>query len=215
MERFEKFADRIHAGAVLARRLDYLRDASNLVVLGIPRGGVVVAKSVADYLDVPLDILVTHKIGAPQSPEFAIGAVNSDGRMVYFPDVLDEEGITLEALRAQARGLVETIRLQESELRQGRGLVELAGRSAVLVDDGIATGATIKAGVLYLKEHQAAQVIVATPVASQSAIEALESMVDQLVVAYRPPFMFSVGFYYQDFAQVETEVVRRILACSN
>ena len=184
------------------------------VVLGIPRGGVVVAAAVAGVLDAPLDVLVAHKIGAPGNPEFALGAVTADGTTIVEPWARRATGLTDDAIAALAGPEVERARERERRIRGGRPRIDLHGRTAILVDDGIATGATVHAAVLAARALGAAWTIVAAPIASEEAVGMLAPAVDALVLLAVPKPFWSVGQWYERFEQVEDEEVRRLLAGS-
>jgi len=183
-----------------------------VVVLGIPRGGVVVAAEVARALGAPLDVLVAHKIGAPGNPEFAIGAVTADGTMVVASWARRETGLSPAAIDELAVREVALAVEREARLRAGRPAVSLAGATAILVDDGLATGATVHAAVLAARGGGADRVVVAAPVASREAMALLEPVADGLVVVAVPARFHAVGEWYLAFGQVDDEVVRRLLA---
>jgi len=183
-----------------------------IVVLGIPRGGVVVAAEVALVLKAPLDVLVAHKIGAPGNPEFAIGAVTADGTVLVAAWALRETGLSPAAIDELAAREVEAAVAREGRLRAGRPPLSLVGTTAILVDDGLATGATVHAAVLAARARGAARVVVAAPVASREALALLEPVADAVVVVAVPDRFHAVGQWYGSFSQVEDEAVRRLLA---
>ncbi len=180
------------------------------VVLGIPRGGLPVAAAVARALDAPLDALVAHKIGAPFQPELAIGAVAADGTLLVEPwarEVADEAWV----IRA-AEAELERTRTHERALRDDRPRLRLDGRTAILVDDGIATGATLRVGVLAARAAGAARVVVAAPVGAEDSVASLGGMADEVIVLSTPVPFFAVGEFYGRFDQLDDDEVRTILA---
>jgi putative phosphoribosyl transferase len=183
-----------------------------VVVLGIPRGGVVVAAEVARCIAAPLDVLVAHKIGAPGNPEFAIGAVTADGTILVAAWARRETGMSAAALEDLAAREVDSAVAREGRLRAGRPPMSLAGAIAILVDDGLATGATVHAAVLAVRARGAARVVVAAPVASREAVALLEPVADEVIVVAVPGGFHAVGQWYVSFGQVDDETVLRILA---
>jgi putative phosphoribosyl transferase len=181
------------------------------VVLGIPRGGVVVAAEVARIIGAPLDVLVAHKIGAPGNPEFAIGAVTADGTTLVASWARRETGLADPALADLAAREVDAAVDREARLRGGRPALPLSGVTAILVDDGLATGATVHAAVLAARGRGAARVVVAAPVAAREAVELLRPVADAVVVVAIPDRFTAVGRWYVAFAQVEDDTVRRLL----
>jgi putative phosphoribosyl transferase len=216
------FSDRAAAGRALAHRLVEAGAVSASqaggqapVVLGIPRGGVPVAAAVAQALGAVLDVLVAHKVGAPGEPELAVGAVATDGTAVMEPWARDA-GVTDDAAFARAAAAeLAQVRLRERALRAGRPPVPLAGRLVILVDDGMATGATMHVAVLAARAASAARTIVAVPVASVEAVESLARVADQVVAVATPPWFRAVGEWYLRFDQIDDEEVERILAAAN
>ena len=181
------------------------------VVLAIPRGGVPVAAAVARALDAPLDVLVAHKVGAPFQPELAIGAVAADGTLLvepWAPEVTPDDAWVTRAADAE----LERTRRHESALRGDRPRLRLDGRTAILVDDGIATGATLRVGVLAARAAGAARVVVAAPVGAEDSVASLGAMADEVVVLATPVPFFAVGEFYVRFDQVDDDEVRAILA---
>lgn len=206
------YADRADAGRALANSLAHLRAAPDAIVLGLPRGGVPVAYEVACALDLPLDVLVVRKLGLPQQPELAMGAIASGGALVVNDEVvryLGGRGEAFEAVRAREQAELER---RERDYRGARPPLEMADRTAILVDDGLATGATMEAAVRALNSLGARRVIVAVPVASVEARERIEALADEVVCLAAPPFFSAVGQWYADFGQTEDAEVRELLA---
>jgi len=206
------FRDRRHAGEVLASELAGYRGQPDAVLLALPRGGVPVAAAIAQSLNLPLDVLPVHKIGAPMQPEYAVGAVASDGLVV-----LDEEAIAaMHISRADLDSIVareqEELLRREREYRDGRPALALDGKVAILIDDGLATGYTMLVAVHAARRERAARVVVAVPVAPQETINRLRKEADEVVCAYVPPRLLAVGQFYENFGQVSDEEVRADLA---
>ena len=201
------FADRIDAGQALARRLRGYAGARNTVVLGIPRGGVVVAAEVARVLRLPLDIVVTAKIGAPGNPEYAIGSLGPDGEVFANAD----SGFALAQVEAAAVPARAKVAHELATLRGTRPPLELGpAATAIIVDDGLATGLTALAAARYLK-HLVAAVVLAVPVASDQAARLLEPEVDELVALDVPVRFGAVGQFYVRFGQTSDDEVRALL----
>lgn len=200
------FTDRSEAGRRVAERLEHLR-GQDLVVLGLPRGGVPVAFEVARALDAPLDVLVVRKLGVPFQPELAMGAIGEGGARVLDPRVLGLTGVTDDALAAvEARARTE-LAARVGRLRLGRAPVDLVGRVAVIVDDGIATGSTARVACAVARHLGAARVVVAVPVAPAEVAEHLPEA-DEIVCVAVPSRFVAVGRHYRDFSPTsDAEVV--------
>lgn len=204
------FRNRSDAGHRLAQMLTFLHDA-DVVVLGLPRGGVVVAAEVARALRAPLDVLVVRKLGVPYQPEVAMGAVGEGGVRVLNPSVIEAAGITPEALdRVEQAERAELARRVE-RYRHGRDAEPLAERTVVVVDDGIATGATARAACQVARARGAAHVVLAVPVAAADTAEDMRAVADQVVCVDTPRFFMAVGEYYDDFRQTSDEEVVALL----
>ncbi|CAL9562312.1 phosphoribosyltransferase [Streptomyces sp. enrichment culture] len=206
-----RFTDRATAGRRLAGAVEALRP-DRPVVLGLPRGGVPVAHEVAAALDAPLDVLVVRKLGVPSRPELGFGAIGEDGVRIVNDAVVRAAGVGEDArtrVERAERGVLEE-RLRR--YRRDRPGVPLRGRTAVLVDDGIATGSTALAACRVARAHGAARVVVAVPVAPPEALERLRREADDVVCLSSPERFGSVGQWYDDFAQTPDEEVAELLA---
>jgi putative phosphoribosyl transferase len=207
-----RFRDRAEAGRLLAERLLHLKGADPLV-LALPRGGVPVAAPIATALGAPLDLLLVRKIGAPEQPELALGAVveGEPPQTVVNEDVVEMLGVPPEVVRREAARQVAEIARRRSQWLQGRAPVAAHGRTVILVDDGIATGATMRAALLALERAGAARRVLAVPVAPPGAARALRPLCDEAVFLARPLLFGSVDAHYEDFRQVEDAEVMALL----
>lgn len=205
------YQDRRDAGRSLARTMRGQRKWEDALVLGLPRGGVPVAFEVARALDLPLDILVVRKLGTPGQEELAMGAVASGGERVVNEAVVRELGISPEALDAATRREALEIRRRERAYRDGHAPARIDGRTVILVDDGLATGASMMAAVKAVRPR-AREVIVAVPVAAKMTCEEISREVDQLICAETPKSFMAVGMFYRDFHPTTDEEVRTLLA---
>ncbi len=205
------FANRTSAGRQLAERLKHL-NAADAVVLGLPRGGVVVAAEVARALHVPLDVIVVRKIPTPQHPELALGAVGEDGVCVLNEQICRLAGVGSGDLRAIEAATRRAVNRRVADLRGTHRPRPLAGRTAIIVDDGLATGATAEAACRVARARGAARVALAVPVASRDALTRLQMVADEVVGEYVDDDMIAVGRWYEDFSQVTDEQVVALLA---
>ncbi|WIY00526.1 phosphoribosyltransferase [Amycolatopsis mongoliensis] len=205
-----RFADRADAGRRLARRLDDF-PAGNAVVVGLPRGGVPVAFVVARALHAPLDVIVVRKLGLPWQPELALGALGEDDVRVVDEDLVRRTGVTAAELEAVTRAESAELRRRVARFRAGRERVPLAGRTVVVVDDGVATGATARAACRVARAQGAARVVLAVPVCAPSALHALAAVADEVVCLWAPAGFRAVGQWYRDFRQTSDEEVTDLL----
>lgn len=204
------FHNRTDAGHRLAQRLTWLHDA-DVVVLGLPRGGVVVAVEVARALSAPLDVIVVRKLGVPAQPEVAMGAVGEEGVRVLNPSVLAAAGITDEALAKVERAERDELERRVQRYRGGRDAEPLAERTVVIVDDGIATGATARAACEIARARGASRVVLAVPVAAATTVAELTGIADEVVAVETPEHFMAVGERYEDFRQTSDEEVVALL----
>src|SRR5262249_2823313 len=205
------FPNRAEAGRQLAEKLEKYAGRADVIVLGLPRGGVPVAYEVAKRLRVPLDVFIVRKLGVPGFEELAAGAIASGGVRVLNEDVMraiPQADRAIEALTAR-----ETAELQRREqiYREGRAAPELRDRIAILVDDGLATGATMRAAVKALRQSGAAKIVVAVPVGPPDTCHEIEEQADETICLSMPEFFQAVGQYYEDFSQTTDEDVRELL----
>lgn len=205
------FRDRRDAGLELASRLEEYRDREGVVVLALPRGGVVTGHEVSSYLHCPLDIIIVRKLGFPGQAELAIGAVSETGAVVLNDSIIRSGGVSQEYINSEvSRQKAEIVR-RINLYRKGEGIPDLRGKTIILVDDGVATGATMKAAISTLKMEGIAELIVALPVAPPETAGELQQMVDEFICLEIPGYFMAVGSFYQDFIQVRDEEVVEIL----
>lgn len=206
------YRDRAEAGRMLADRLTDLAGRPDVIVLGLVRGGVHVARVIAERLGAPLDVLVVRKLGVPWAPEVAYGALGPGGVQVLNEMVA---GRLSDADKAEVRQREQAeLDRRERRYRAGRPPLDLAGRTAVIADDGLATGATARAAVQVARHLGAARVVVAVPVGSREAYEMLAAEADQVVILETPPDFMAVGAYYDDFHEVSDDEVTTALTAT-
>jgi len=210
MERL--FSDRRDAGRQLADRLAQWAGRDDVVVLALPRGGVPVAFEVADALHAPLDVLPVSKIGVPWQPELAMGALSSNGAQYIDQRLVRDAGLDPSRLQDELAKAREELARRESRYREGRAPVPVAGRIAIVVDDGMATGASLTAAALALASLRPARIVAALPVAPVDARRRVGDAVDELVCVQQPVGFMSVGQFYEDFGQTSDAEVTELLA---
>ncbi len=205
-----KFRDRYQAGRELAAYLtEYAHD--NVIVLALPRGGVPVGYEVARELQCPLDVFMVRKLGLPGHEELAMGAIATGGVQVLNQRVVRQSGISMEAIEMVAERELRDLERREEVYRDGRPMPDLRGRTVILVDDGMATGSTMRAAVLALRHLEAAHVIVAVPAAAPEAVSRMQPHVDDVVTAITSAKFMTVGRWYTDFEPTSDEEVRGLL----
>lgn len=205
------FQDRRDAGRMLARIVAKTHDLQDAIVLGLPRGGVPVAYEVACQLNLPLDVFIVRKLGVPGEEELAMGAVASDGTVVINPSIVHHLGISQNVVQAAIQREEIEIERRERAYREGHRPMRIGGRTAILVDDGLATGATMFAAARAL-QPKAERVIVAVPIAAESTCNELRNEVDEVICANTPRNFFAVGAFYRDFSQTTDEEVRSLIS---
>jgi putative phosphoribosyl transferase len=204
------FRDRVEAGRILAHRLTKYAD-QRPIVLGLPRGGVPVAFEVAKALKAPLDVYVVRKLGVPGHEELAMGAIASGDVRVLNKRVIEDLRISEEAIEAETRKEQQEVQRRERLYRGDRPPLDVSNRTVVLVDDGIATGSTIKAAIAALKKQKAGRIVVAVPVAPASTIEELKREVDEVICVSTPEFFYAISLWYEEFPQTSDEEVSELL----
>jgi putative phosphoribosyl transferase len=204
------FDDRVDSGKRLASALKNFSGKKG-IVLAIPRGGVVVGYIIAKTLNLPLDIIIPRKIGAPDNPELAIGAVAEDGNAILDQNSIKYLGVSGEYVIEETERQKQEIRRRLKLYRQDTFYPDLKGLDVIVVDDGIATGLTMKAALVSVKNRGAASITIAVPVGSISTIDELEKMADRVVCLYTPKFFQAIGEFYRDFSQTTDEEVIGLL----
>ena len=207
----QPFSDRRDAGRELAKHLRTYENRDDVVVLALPRGGVPVAFEVARALHAPLDVFVVRKIGMPGHREFGVGAIASGGVKVIDDEVLRLYGVPHAAVEAIAREEGEELKRREQLYREGRPPQELQDRTVILVDDGLATGSSMKAAVQAVRLRRPARVVVAVPVGATETCRLMTELADESVCARMPEPFSAVGLWYRDFSQTSDEEVRELL----
>jgi putative phosphoribosyl transferase len=206
-----RFRDRREAGQLLAEELDFLKGKEDVIVLGIPRGGVVVAYEVAQAIGAPLDVYITRKIGAPRNPELAIGAVASGGGIVLDHDLIQQLGVPEVYVEEETERQRQEIERRAREYRGNRPTLELAGKTVVVVDDGVATGATIMVTLRALQKQEPKELILAIPVGPPDTVKQLGKEADRVICLSAPRLFWAVGAFYGVFDQTPDEEVKRLL----
>ena len=206
-----RYRDRVQAGQRLVTELREYVGKKDTVILAIPRGGVILGYEVAVALEAPLDVIVPRKIGAPGNPEFAVGAVTEDGTAVLNRSTVNMLGITERQLKKTIDEEVAEVKRRIKTYRGEEDPVSLTGKTAIIVDDGLATGATMKAAVAAAKGRGASRIVVAVPVAPPEAVKELSKEVDEVICPLVYEAFYAIGQFYDDFSQVEDEQVITLL----
>jgi len=207
---FALFKDRHDAGKRLAQKLLQYKGAKDTIVIALPRGGVVLGYEVSLALQLPLDVLITRKLGTPFNPELAMGALAETGYRHMNDDVIREYRVSQKEVDAEILRQKSEVDRRIQRYRKGRTLPSLKGQTVILVDDGIATGATFYASLGALLKAETARVVAAVPVAPPHAVTELKTLVDEVVVLHSSAWFFGIGQFYEDFSQVEDE---EVIAC--
>lgn len=206
------FKNREAAGKRLAEQLRSWADDENAIVLAIPRGGIEIGYPIARELNLPLDLLLTRKLGVPGQEELAFGAIAAGGVRFLNSFLVEMSGITPEEVERITKEALELLQKRESLYRANRPPLNVSGKTVILVDDGVATGATVTAALQALRQMRPARVIVAIPVASPSTCDILSRLADELVCLQRPPDFEAVGQFYREFPQVTDAELVGLLA---
>lgn len=205
-----RFNDRVEAGKQLGTALKKY-SGEDIIVLGIPRGGVVTGFYVAEELEAPLDVIVPKKLGAPMNPELAIGAVTEEGEPIVDEDLVERLGVTQSYIEEEAESKKDEIQRRLKLYRGDRPYPSLKDKVVILVDDGIATGATMKAGIASVKSRNPSKLVVGVPVSSPSSVREIEPEVDEVVALSTPTPFYAIGQFYEWFPQNTDEQVIRLL----
>ncbi len=206
------FRDRADAGQTLAGKLTAYANRPDVLILALPRGGVPVAYEVAQALHAPLDVFLVRKLGLPGQEELAMGAIASGGTRVLNEEVIDKLSIPEEVIDAVAAEEQQELSRREHDYRDRRPPPDVRGRTVILVDDGLATGSTMRAAVAALRQQGPARIVVAVPVGAPEICTELQKEADEVVCAHMPEHFYAVGAWYDDFAQTTDEEVRHLLS---
>ncbi|MBN2306916.1 phosphoribosyltransferase [Candidatus Peregrinibacteria bacterium] len=205
------FANRKEAAELLSKELKAYEGHKEAIILAIPRGALKIGEVLREKLKLPLDIVVTKKIGAPGNEEFAVGVVDPEGNGIYNKNNLASYGIPMSYIQEEAQRLKHVIKRRYEDYRGSADPPEIKGKICIVVDDGIATGHTTEAAVQYLKHQKAKKVVLAVPVSAADSAARLEKEVDEFICLARPMDFYAVGQFYADFPQVSDEEAIRIL----
>ncbi|MEM3382720.1 MAG: phosphoribosyltransferase [Nitrososphaerales archaeon] len=204
------FKNRLEAGKILAEALSEYKN-KDTIVLAIPRGGVVVAYEVAKALNAPLDLIIPRKIGAPDQPELAIGAVTEDGTTILNQDIIQNLKVPEEYIKAEVKRQLEEIERRIKKYLGDKPRIPIRGKIVILIDDGVATGATIKAAIASIRKREPALIVLAIPVGPKDTIRELRKYTDKVVCLMMPEPFFAIGQFYENFDQISDEEVIQIL----
>ncbi len=207
----KRFRNRTEAGQLLAEQLRIYADRPDVLVLALPRGGVPVAYEITSVLHVPLDLCLVRKLGVPSQPELAMGAIASNGVMVVNQGVLQSLQLSQETLMEVAAQEQQELKRRDRAYRGDQPFPDVKDHVLIVVDDGIATGSTMRAAITALRSHQPSQIIVAVPVAPPQIDETFQAEVDEVVSLIQPDSLSSIGMWYDDFSQTTDEEVRELL----
>lgn len=203
------FQNRVEAGKKLATKLQDDKLAKDLIVLAIPRGGVVVGKQLANVLNCPLQVIFTKKIGVPSNPELAVGAVGPEGEVVWNNQLLSQLNLAPQDLATEIQNSKFEIQNYKSKFKIGK--LDLKDKIVVLTDDGVATGATMVAAIKIVRQYNPQKIIVAVPVIARDSLAAIEKLADEVIYLESPELFFAVGQFYREFKQLSDEEVIKIL----
>ncbi len=201
----------MEAGKELAKQLASYQDSKDAIAVGLARGGVVVAVALARALNISLDVIVVRKIGAPDNPELALGAIAEKGRGAFNDELIALLGVSKEYIKKETERQREIVKMRKELYLQGRKNQDFTGKTVLLVDDGIATGASMKVAIESVKEQNAGKIVVATPVAPPEARQAIALLVDEVVCLSEPSRFPAVGAFYKEFGQVSDEEIINLI----
>lgn len=207
----DRYTDRLHAGKVLAEHLQEYQDRDDVIVLALPRGGVPVGYEIAKTLHAPLDVFIVRKLGVPGHSELAMGALATGGACVFNESIIRDLGIPPYAIDSVIDEEKKELARRETVYRCDKPFPDLKNKIVILVDDGIATGASIKAAIKALEQLQPKSVVVAVPVADETICNEIAVTVDQIICPLQPTNLQAVGLWYHDFSQTEDEEVHEYL----
>lgn len=209
------FKDRQSAGVKLAEKLSAYQSDPNAIIIGLPRGGVIVAAEIAQKLNLPLDIVVPRKIGSPISPELAIGAISENGTVILDQNVINSiGGVDKDFIEKQVEIEKKEMERRLKLYRDGRSPLDLKDKTVIVVDDGIATGATMRAAVKSVREKGATRVIMVIPVAPKDILDELSQDVDKVVCLTTPNIFYAIGTFYKSFPQIQDDQVVKAIEAS-
>jgi len=214
-ELMDKFRDRQDAGIILARYLNNYANQSNVIVLALPRGGVPVGYEIALALSVPLDIFIVRKLGIPGHEEVAMGAIASGDTVIFNETLINSLHLNQSSIDSILQSEQQELMRRERLYRGNRAFPALSGKTVILVDDGMATGASMQAAVAALRKHEPASIIIAIPVAAPQTCEEIAKLVDRIVCPMKPINFYAVGLWYESFSQVSDDEVIALLEKSN
>lgn len=207
----DKYQDRYAAGKILAEQLKPYAKNPNVIVLALPRGGVPIAYEIANTLSLPLDIFIVRKLGVPGHEELAMGAIAAGGTAVFNDDVIHDLHISKQAIEQVAEEELQELKRREKKYRDNRPFPNITGKTVILVDDGIATGATMRAAIQALRQLNPASIIMAIPVAEITTYEKMATLVDKIICPLKPKFFNAVGSWYETFNQTSDEEVLELM----
>ncbi len=210
----EKFQDRQEAGKILAEQLKKYARNPDVIVLALPRGGVPVAYEIAVALSVPLDVFIVRKLGVPGHEELAMGAIAMGGTVVFNEEIVRDLDISKSAIDNVIQSEQQELKRREKTYRDDRPFPILAKKIIILVDDGIATGATMKAAIKALRQQNPAKIIMAVPVAEESTCKKMATLVDEVICPLKPTYFYAVGAWYEDFSQTTDAEVFEFLTAA-
>lgn len=207
----EQYTDRYQAGKILAKSLKQYENDKNAIVFALPRGGVPVAYEISQALQIPLDIFIVRKLGVPGHEELAMGAIAMDGSVFFNENIVRDLEISQSAIDRVIQLEKEELHRRNLLYRKKKPFPDLSGKTVILVDDGIATGATVHVAISALRKHKPRSIVLAVPVAASSTCDELEKVVDQLVCPLKSTHFYAVGAWYENFSQTSDEEVFQLL----